>query len=69
MVNLNGRGSPQIVNHCQPYPTPCLQRRELASLGDYSFYVQKFLTRARCTRHAVQKHCVDQVIFWKSVIK
>ena len=30
----------------QPYPTPCLQRRELDSLSDYSFYVRNFLTRA-----------------------
>ena len=47
----------------QPYPTPCLQRRELASLSGYSFYVQNFLTRARCTRHPLQKHCVERVIF------
>ena len=30
----------------QPYPTPCLQRRELDSLSDYSFYVRSFLSRA-----------------------
>ena len=34
------------VGQPQPYPTPCLQRRELNSLSDYSFYVRSFLTRA-----------------------
>ena len=52
-----------------PYPTPCLQRREFASLSDYNSYVQNFLTRARCARHALQKHYVERMIFWKSVIK
>ena len=36
----------QVNNVGQPYPTPCLQRRELDSLSDYSFYVRSFLTRA-----------------------
>ena len=53
------------VTSGQPYPTPCLQRRVLASLSDYNFYVQNVLTRARCMRLALQKHCIERVIFWK----
>ena len=38
--------APLLHGFDQPYPTPCLQRRELDSLSDYSFCVRSFLTRA-----------------------
>ena len=47
------------------YCSPVQLKTKWRFLSDYSLYVRSFLTRARCTRHALQKHYTNRQIFLK----